>query len=214
MVTLDVYQIEVDNRVALLTQAITAGSPEDLALAAAGFPGVRLAGFFANAFDTEVRGVEIAATKAFDLGAMGQLDLDARYSWNEQEIQDVLSPNVNAEMLYDFENQLPANRAVITASYDYNDRWGGFLRANYYDGWQDLTFGQLGEFDAKWLFDAEVHVQITGNVQFAVGAENIFDEDPDAETNTILRSLGATQPISSPFGFNGGQWYVRLSAEF
>ena len=213
-VTLDLYHIDVDNRISLLTQAVTAGSPEDLALIAAGFPGIRSAGFFANAYDTTVRGVELAVVKRIDLGAYGDLTLDWRHSYNEQEIRDVIFPNVNAELLFDYENQLPAHRSVITANYDYNDRWGGFVRANYYDGWQDLTFGELGRFGSEWLVDAEVQFQVTENVQLALGAENIFDEAPDAETNSTLRFLGATQPISSPFGFNGGQYYVRLRAEF
>ncbi len=212
--TFDVYQIDVDDRIALLNQSITAGSPEDTALINAGFPGVRSAGFFANAFDTRVRGVEIAATKAIDLGSMGNLTLDARYSWNEQEIRSVKFANINPETLYDYENQLPSNRAVVTANYDYNNRWGGFVRANYYDGWQDLTFGELGRFDAKILVDAEAHVNLNDHVELAVGADNIFDERPDAETNSVLRFLGATSPISSPFGFNGGAWYVRLRAHF
>ena len=92
--------------------------------------------------------------------------------------------------------------------------WGGFVRANYYDSWQDLTFGELGRFGSEWLVDAELQVQVTDQVELAFGAENVFDEAPDAETNSTLVFLGATQPISSPFGFNGGQYYVRVRAEF
>jgi len=212
--TLDFYHIEVDNRIALLTQSVTAGSPEDLALIGAGFPGIRSAGFFANAFDTEVQGWELSITKQIELGAMGDLTLDLRHTYQEQSIRSVIFPNVNPELLYDFENQLPAHRSVITANYDYNDRWGGFVRANYYDQWKDLTFGEFGEFDGRWLFDAEVQFQVTDNVELALGGENIFDEYPDDETNSVLRFLGATRPISSPFGFNGGQYYVRVRAEF
>ncbi len=214
MITLDLYQIDVDNRISLLTQAIAPGSAEDLALIAAGFPGIRSAGFFANAFDTTVRGVELAVVKSFELGAMGDLTLDWRHAYNEQEIRNVIFPTVNAELLFDYENQLPAHRSVLTANWDYNDRWGGFIRANYYDGWQDLTFGELGRFGSEILVDAEVQVNLTENVEIALGGENIFDEYPDDETNSTLRFLGATRPISSPFGFNGGQWYVRLRAEF
>jgi iron complex outermembrane receptor protein len=214
MVTLDIYQIDVDNRVALLTQSIAPGSPEDLALIAAGFPGIRSAGFFANAFDTTVRGVEVAIVKEFDLATMGVLTFDWRHSYQEQEIRDVLFPNVNPELLFDYENQLPAQRSVITLDWDYNERWGGFVRANYYDGWKDLTFGELGDFGSEWLVDAEVQLNLTEQVELAVGAENLFDQYPDDETNSVLVFLGATRPISSPFGFNGGQYYVRVRAEF
>lgn len=210
--TVDFYEIEVDNRIALLTQSIVAGSAEDIALINAGFPGVRLAGFFANAFDTRVHGIETALTMNWDFYD-GQLGLDVRHSWQEQDVQEVLFPGVNPEMLYDFENQLPDQRIVSTLRYD-EDRWGGFVRANWYDGWQDLTFGELGEFDGEWVWDAEVHFNVTNQVEIAVGGENIFDQYPNDETNSTLVFLGATRPISSPFGFNGGQWYARVRARF
>lgn len=212
-VTLDFYQIDVDSRIALLTESITPGSPEDIALVNAGFPGIGTAAFFANAFDTTVRGIELAVTKYIDLGTMGSLTLDWRHSYNQQEIRNVIFPNVNPELLYDFENQLPAHRSVITATWDY-DRFQTLVRANYYDGWQDLTFGELGDFDGKWLVDAAFSVDINENTRLTIGADNVFDTYPDDETNSTLRFLGATRPISSPFGFNGGLYYARVSASF
>ncbi|MBY0564289.1 MAG: TonB-dependent receptor [Hyphomonadaceae bacterium] len=213
-VTLDFYRIEVDSRVALLTQTITPGSPEDIALTNAGFPGIGTAAFFANAFDTQVEGVEIAVTKDFDLGSAGQLSIDARHSWNQQEIQRVLFPTVNGELLYDFENQLPAHRTVITGTYYYDDTWEGLVRFNRYGEWEDLTFGELGTFEGKWLVDAEVSANIGDHYRISVGAENLFNTYPDDETNSVLSFLGATRPISSPFGFNGGFWYARLGVDF
>ncbi len=212
-VTLDFYLIDVDNRIALLTESITPGSPEDIALTNAGFPGIGTAAFFANAFDTTVRGVELTVVKEFDLGTMGLLTLDWRHSYNEQEIREVIFPNVNPEMLFDFENQLPAHRSVITTTWDYQ-QFQTLLRLNYYDGWQDLTFGELGDFDGKWLVDAAFSVDFSEHYRVTVGADNVFDTYPDDETNSVLRFLGATRPISSPFGFNGGFWYARVSADF
>jgi len=47
-----------------------------------------------------------------------------------------------------------------------------------------------------------------------VGGNNVFDNYPDRETNSTLTFLGAKYPLSSPFGFNGGEWYVRATYEF
>jgi len=33
-------------------------------------------------------------------------------------------------------------------------------------------------------------------------------------TNSTLKFLGVKYPLSSPFGFNGGEWYVRMSINF
>ena len=211
-VTLDFYQIDVDDRIALISQSVTPGSPEDLALIAAGFPGLGSASFFANAFDSRVRGVEFGASNRFDIG-QGQLTLDFKYSWNDQNIREVKFASVNPELLFDFENQLPSNRAVLTSDFELG-RFSATARANYYDGWKDLTFGELSSFGSKVLFDLEVRADITDNIGVAVGAQNLFDTFPDDEQNSTLIFLGATRPISSPFGFNGGAWYARLNVDF
>lgn len=210
--TLDFYQIDVDDRIALISQTVTPGSPEDMALIAAGFPGLGSASFFANAFDSRVRGVEFGASNRFDIG-QGQLTLDFKYSWNDQEIRKVKFASVNPELLFDFENQLPSNRGVLTGLFELG-RFSATARANYYDSWKDLTFGELSSFGSKILFDLEVRADITDNIGVAVGAQNLFDTFPDAEQNSTLIFLGATRPISSPFGFNGGAWYARLNVDF
>lgn len=211
-ITLDFYQIDVDNRIALISQTVVPGSPQDIALIAAGFPGLGSASFFANAFDSRVRGVEFGANGRFDL-AGGDLDLDFKYAWNDQKIRNVNFASVNPELLFDYENQLPENRAVLTADFTLG-RFGVLGRANYYDGWKDLTFGETTSFGSEILFDLEVRVEITENIDFAAGAQNLFDNYPDDEQNSVLRFLGATRPISSPFGFNGGSWYARVNVDF
>jgi len=40
-----------------------------------------------------------------------------------------------------------------------------------------------------------------------VGVENLFDEYPDKTPNP--GSLGQLYPEDSPFGFNGGTWYLQ-----
>ena len=46
------------------------------------------------------------------------------------------------------------------------------------------------------------------------GGENIFDTFPDPEQDGVFQFLGVVDSITSPFGFNGGMWYVRVSAGF
>lgn len=52
------------------------------------------------------------------------------------------------------------------------------------------------------------------NYKFSLGGENIFDIRPDDEAGPTLQFLGVRQSLTSPFGFNGGFWYLRASAEF
>lgn len=222
--TLDYYNIEVEDRIALQTITIEPGSPEQQALIDAGVPGAELLGqvsYFVNGFDSTVQGVDLVATYRSDFGAWGTGVFDFRHSYNKQEVDTVATvpgtgaPVIDAERVADLENQLPNNRSVIT--FDWHSPWNvNFTaRANYYDSWEDFTFGEQGEFGSEWLFDLAVTFSLyQDKLHITVGGNNIFDNYPDKETNSTLNFLGAQYPLSSPFGFNGGEWYVKASYEF
>ncbi|MBF6025266.1 TonB-dependent receptor plug domain-containing protein [Lysobacter niastensis] len=222
--TIDYYNIEVEDRIALQTINIVPGSPEQQALIDAGVPGAALLGqvsYFVNGFDSTVQGVDLVAVYRADFADWGTGVFDFRHSYNKQEIDSVAivpgttRPVIDAERVADLENQLPNNRSVIT--FDWRTPWNFTVtsRANYYDSWEDFTFGEKGEFGSEWLFDLAVTVDLfDGKGHFTVGGSNIFDNYPDKETNGTLNFLGAQYPLSSPFGFNGGEWYVKMSYEF
>lgn len=222
--TLDYYNIDVDDRIALQTINIEPGSPEQQALIDAGVPGAEFLGqvsYFVNGYDATVQGVDLVATYRSDFGAWGTGVFDWRHSYNKQEVDRVATapgtgnPVIDAERVADLENQLPNNRSVLT--FDWQSPWNvNFTaRANYYDSWEDFTFGEQGEFGSKWLFDLAVSFSFyEDKLNVTVGGNNIFDTYPDKETNTTLNFLGAQYPLSSPFGFNGGEWYVKAVYQF
>lgn len=222
--TLDYYNIEVDDRIALRTINITPGSPEQQALIDAGVPGAALLGqvsYFTNGFDVTVQGIDLVMVYRSDFGSWGTGVFDFRHSYNKQEVDSVdlvpgtTTPVIDAERVADLENQLPNNRSVLT--YDWQSPWGFDVttRANYYDSWEDFTFGEQASFSSEWLFDLAVTFDLfEDKVQLTVGGNNIFDNYPDRETNSTLNFLGVKYPVSSPFGFNGGEWYVKVAMQF
>lgn len=215
-VTLDYYNIDVDDRIALASFNIEPGSPEQQRLIDAGVPGAELLGFvsfFTNAFDTTVEGVDLVANYRADFGEYGWAIFDARHSYNKQKVRRFDPGTIDEERVFDLENQLPRNRSVLT--FDYRSPWNVDLlvRANRYSGWQDFTFGERASFGSKWLFDLAATWHIRDRFHLTVGGQNIFDTYPDRETNGVLNFLGLSYPLSSPFGFNGGEWYVRLSVD-
>ena len=222
--TLDYYNIDVDDRIALQTINVEPGSPEQQALINAGVPGAELlrqVSYFVNGFDSKVEGIDLVAVYRADFGNMGSGVFDFRHSYNKQDVNSVAvipgttTPVIDAERVADLENQLPSNRSVIT--FDWRSPWNvNFTaRANYYDSWEDFTFGEKGEFGSEWLFDLSATVSfMQDKLHVTVGGNNVFDNYPDRETNSTLTFLGAKYPLSSPFGFNGGEWYVRATYEF
>ncbi len=215
-VTVDYYNIDVDDRIALANRFIEPGSPEQQALIDAGVPGAALIGslsFFSNAVDTTSEGIDVVATKLFNLRDYGLLTFDARHAYNRQRVNRFEEGTIDAERVFDLENQLPNHRTVLTVEYQSPWDVDFLVRGNRFGEWQDATFGEIATFGSEWLIDLIVTAHFLGRYHLSAGAENIGDNFPDPETNGVLSFLGATRPVSSPFGFDGGRWFVRLTAD-
>jgi iron complex outermembrane receptor protein len=222
-ITLDYYDISIDDRLALFNTTITAQDVIDLT--AAGVPNADLlldglANYFANAFDSDVSGIDIAITADFDVGS-GNLVVDLRHNQNEQEVDKVAAGTINASRVFDLENQVPENRTALTLDYDSGSALSGYVRLNNYGSWKstgglfsggDAT--DVSNYGSEVLVDLEATYRFNDNFRISVGAENVFDVEPDKEGDGTLAFLGADTSITSPFGNNGGFWYARLAADF
>ncbi|MDE2872887.1 MAG: hypothetical protein OXQ94_14510 [Gemmatimonadota bacterium] len=87
------------------------------------------------------------------------------------------------------------------------------VRGTYYDGFYDSELGDpdLG-YGSRVLFDAEVSMPLADNAVISLGANNLFNSYPDENPNS--GDVGALYPESTPFGFNGGYYYLRLSYDW
>ncbi|QFT56134.1 TonB-dependent siderophore receptor [Microbulbifer sp. THAF38] len=222
-VTLDYYNIDIEDRLALRNNKI--GTEEIELLQNAGVEDAALlndsnANYFANAYDSEVSGIDIAITSDFEL-AGNLLVVDLRHNHNKQEVSNVAANTINASRVFDLENQVPSDRTTLTFDIDTGAIFSGYLRLNRYGDWES-TAGLFGPTDAsdtysygsEVLVDLEATFTLYENYKLAIGGENIFDIQPDSERNEAMQSLGIRHALTSPFGFNGGFWYLRASAEF
>jgi iron complex outermembrane receptor protein len=223
-ITLDYYDIEIEDRLALLGPNPLLQSDID-DLIAAGVPNAQLllnslASYFANSFDSDVSGIDLAITSDFDVGS-GSLIVDFRHNYNKQEVSSVVSGTINAARVFDLEHQMPKHRSALTVDYQTSGMFGGHARVNYYGSW-DTTGGVFSPGDASdanshssdFTVDVEATVTFADHYRVTVGAENVFDTEPGLEANGTAQVLGAHTALSSPFGNNGGFWYVRLAADF
>lgn len=221
--TVDYYNIDIEDRLALLS--LTVGPAEVAKLIAAGIPNAALlassnVNYFVNGFDSKVEGIDVALASRFNV-AGGELLADLRYNHNEQEVSNVAAGTINASRVYDLENQLPNDRAVLTLDFSSGGMFGGLMRVNYYGDWS--TTGGLfspGDASDRYGYDGAAIVDVEARLQFgehytvAIGGENVFDTMPDKEQDGTLQFLGVVDALTSPYGFNGGFWYLRLVADF
>lgn len=217
--TVDYYNIEVEDRIRLINFSDAVAGANSV-LESEGFFNVGLAQVFQNAFDSTVQGIDVALNADFSLGALGDLNTDLRHNWNDLEVTNTIAGALSASEVFDFENQVPNNRTTLTFNYTAPERFGGFVRLNRFGAFADsggLFAGGPGTeafFGSEILIDIEARMSLTDNFTIAAGGENIFNNFADDEQNGVLNFLGATTPITSPFGINGGFWYIRLSADF
>jgi iron complex outermembrane receptor protein len=117
---------------------------------------------------------------------------------------------IDADRVAALEDLLPNVKGSIGWTH-VQDNFRTLLRANYYGGWDDTGNGVTG-LGASVLVDAEVAYQFSDSIELIGGLANMFDEYPDK--NPGATDLGQLYSEASPFGFNGGAWYLRARMSF
>ena len=206
-VTLDVYQIDIDDRIVVtdnlvatrnpITRAPTGGNPGfSIAeiLNAAGFPFVDAARFFVNGVDTRTRGLDLVGTYRVPDLAGGRLNLTAGINYNTTKIRNLLAApgplaNIPGLVLFGRQESLrlvrgqPKTKMNFTADYD-RDWLGGTLRVTRFGKVLDAGPNEFLDVPlaAKALTDLELRLKPMGDrFTLALGGNNIFDIYP---TNT------------------------------
>ena len=204
-VTIDYFQIEVDDRISLTQDFALTPAEVDQLIA----EGITSAGnlanfrFFANDFDTETKGIDIVATYPVDWSA-GNTVFSLAFNNTDTE---VVNPgnNIGATRIREYEEGLPETRYNIAANHSMGD-WRFLARVSYYDDWFDSEDGIV--YDGKTLIDLEGAYRFNDTFSVVVGLQNAFDETPDENPNAAA-GVGNLYSQFSPFGFNGAFWYVR-----
>lgn len=212
-------------------------------LNAAGQQEVNAAQFFANAVNTRTRGIDIVVATSPRLNK-GTLDLTFAANFNETRLTGDIKRPANLPNDAVFGNFLfnrqdsarltlaqPKSKIAFTANYRLN-KFGAVLRLT--------RFGEVATYDPanplldeffspKLVTDFSVSYRVFKNLTATLGANNILDVYPDKLQKTaqptpsrfgsavldnssfgrFVYSRNATQ-----FGFNGGYYFLNLSASF
>jgi iron complex outermembrane receptor protein len=200
--TVDYYQIEIDDRI-VLTDNLTAtrdaaGNPSGTnpgrgiaqILNNAGFTNISAARFFFNGIDTRTKGLDAIATYRLDLGSAGNLAFTAGYNWTETRItgrQDTPGAlnQVPGIVLFGrleslrIERGQPRDRLNLGVDWDL-DWLGVTARTNRFgtvlapgaDAFNDVWLSP------KWVTDLEIRAQPWGGLELAIGANNLFNTYP------------------------------------
>lgn len=223
--TIDFYRIDIDDQLyAISTLDVstdtTAGSAYDnyLALVDAGVVGAESIGgvfYFTNALDTRVQGVDVVATYPLEWSNGSYTNITASLNYNEKELRSDASAFLNAEDQFDFENQDPNWRAVLTGVHTIGE-FSLTGRLRYFGESEDSQGGTVSQtFDSTFFVDLEASYQFSESVRAAIGGRNIFDEYPDKVDQSIGDyCCGRVYASSSIVPWQGGYYYLRLNLDF
>ena len=222
--TLDAYQIEIKDRIALT--GFLFGNGVNQILQEQGLrPGYRVK-YFTNAADTTTRGVDLVTDYKVDYGRYGSVKYGVAFNYNKTELDSIKSTAAGLASggleLFDRVAQgyltvaNPKTKLILSGNWKI-DKFDINASVNRYDKViardanpaYDVTYG------AKWITDLEVAYAVTDNLGVAVGANNLFDVRADNNGYPAGDVNGFPKFGSiSPFDPYGGLWYTRVSYNF
>lgn len=225
--TVDGYFTRIDDRIVYTDQF--SGSNADSASATdkeiyqlLSLANANRAAFFANAINSETKGIDVVATYNTRLGkGTFRVDLSGTYSYTQQVGEIHASEKLRGKENIYFsrtsriylERSVPREKINLTLAYNIN-RFNVFVRNVHFgtveEATNDPAFYQT--FGAKVITDVAAGYRISKEIKVSIGSNNLLDVYPDliknpsnTNNNQFRYSRRATQ-----FGYNGRFLFARL----
>lgn len=230
--TVDAYQIEIDNRIAIsslfsplatqptATPGVNRGQAVQAILVANGLPPEISGQYYTNAIDTRTQGVDVVASYNFSTD-FGDFRTTLGYNWNDTEITGIRDNPPELASLGDFD-QFDRNRqsslttsipdSKLTTGVNWSlGRYSASVRATRFGDFtvQNATNPANDQFQpGRWVYDFELAVELTEQFSLMAGANNATNVYPERTGPPNAFGQGFYNGLA-PFGFTGGSWYVR-----
>lgn len=225
--TVDGYFVHIDDRIIYTGQFsgsnATSASEQDREIYnLLNSVGASTARFFANAIDTETKGVDVVLTYRHRVGK-GHLRGDLSGTFVKTKVTDVHASTVlagkessyldDASRIY-IESAVP--RVKVNLSFNYElGRWDFFLR-NVFFGAVDAatnTVSSQETYPGRIVTDLTAGYRFSKALHVSLGANNLFDVYPGRTHGTNVSSSGyfLYSRSGQQFGFNGRYVFAKLS---
>lgn len=225
--TVDAYWIEISDRITR-TESLY-GPALAPTLSGLGIDTSTWTSYYANAFDTRTRGVDVVADHLTDIGAWGEVRWNAAFNYNDTVITDLkdapaalqgLGSNPGGSLTWvgrarqgDLTDAQPRTKWILGANWRLADLAINLQTTRYgkVKTLQQLESGDRS-FGAKWITDLDISYTLLDNITLSLGGTNIFDVRPDK--NAIPSAVGLNRYGNPPFYPGGGFWYTKLAYDF
>ena len=221
ILTVDYYNIRIRDRLGV-SRAFVVTAADRVALTALGVTNadeLDRVQYLTNAFKTRTQGVDAVLTNVLRTENAGTFNTSIGANYNKTKVIDRDPAIVSNDRVANLEKILPKFRVNVTETWS-SGPFSLLARVNYYDSFTvTASSGVAQKFGSEFIADVEASYQLTDNFNLAVGIQNLFDNYPDRDLrsidpNTGLPGNGNQYIDASPFGYNGGFWYVRAGVKF
>jgi iron complex outermembrane receptor protein len=220
--TVDLYRIDIDDRIVFSSNLQLANATELLKALAAQQVYVGAARYFTNAVDTRTKGVDIVSTYRLNLAGGARADLTLAYNHNDNEVERVAaSPAVLSDAKLVLVDRQSVNRLTVgspkdklSLAGDYTQGiWGARAAVTRYGKFtvpqNDPALDQT--YDPQWVLDLSASVRLGSQWRLTAGIDNATNRYPAQVTSRSNLWVNGTQPYSvwAPNGFNGRYYYLK-----
>ena len=218
-ITVDYFHIKIKDRIArsskkelgeddkqtLIDQGVTD---------AANFSQLR---FYTNDFNTTTQGIDIIATYPARLFG-GNTNFSLAGNWTNTTVDSYNPDVIDEKRVIQLEQNLPQTRLTLSANH-LQGPWNFLGRVRFYGEFTEFAAdNETARLDAE----AKTLVDIEGSYAFGdglgltlvAGVENILNTYPSKQTANDGNVSGLVYAETSPYGFNGGFYYLRALWNF
>jgi iron complex outermembrane receptor protein len=218
-ITLDAYQIDIDDRIGL-SNDFELTDAQRLLLAANDVPlasELTHVRFYTNSFDTRTRGLDLVAAWRGSVGP-GRVGFTWASNYNQTEFTRYDPALFNEPTRVAFLDNLPEFTSNLSADYEIG-KWSLTGRARHFGDWTyvastSATNPVYEVVGAETFFDLIGNYQFTDNVNVTVGVENAFDNFTQHTGLVTERNNGRLYPRGVPYENEGRQVYARVGIKF
>lgn len=210
--TVDLYQIDVDDRI---YRTGDIGQADGSTIS-----------FYTNSLDVEHSGLDIVLTSNIEWSGGISTDVSFAYAYNKIEVTGQnqvggINP-VSDGTVEDIENNYPNSRYTLGTNTAINDQLNLMIRLNYYGKHYDER-GTIGaatnpsaEIDSVIYADAELTYKMNESTTVKLGFSNLFDSyiDEIDAPYANRQSVGLQYPRRSAANYEGGSWYLGMNYSF
>ena len=232
--TLDVFQIDIKDRIVISEGLLTANFPAVAAL----FPGVREIRFFTNQIDTRTRGIDLVLSYKTKVGS-DDFSVTLAGSHSQTRVRNqratpatilvgASAANQGFKLLGATSTELievaqPRTKILVSTNYKTGDLALG-VRASYFGDVKAFSTGLspldsnvncdtanrcVQTFRAKTLIDLNATYSFSEQLSLTLGANNLFNTYPDKWKNKADDAVGEAASYSTgqtPYTRNAGQF--------